>query len=116
MKIRSIAVALSAIVLAFPALQVAAQESVSLYRDCFNEGGGASLGAGSWDMGALASAGLNNDDISSIIVDKGFVVTAYEHAGFQGRALLFVGPTEVPCLKDHGFDNEISSFQIEDER
>jgi len=115
MKIRSTTVTLAAIIFGFSSVQVAAQ-SVSLYRDCGYEGGGATLGAGKYDMDQLASVGLKNDDISSMIVDEGFAIVYYEDTGFSGVERIVFGPAEVSCLIDDGSNDKISSFIIDDLR
>ena len=113
MRMRSTILALATAFVGLSSAQVAAQASVSLYRDCGYDGGGASLGAGRYDMNDLASLGLRNDDISSMIVDDGFAIVYYEDAGFSGVERLIFGPMEMPCLISDGSNDKISSFIIE---
>ena len=51
-----------------------------------------------------------NDQISSIEVPKGYVITLYKHAGFKGRSLKLKGPCRVKL--DEKWNNEVSSIKI----
>ena len=51
-----------------------------------------------------------NDQISSIEVPKGYVITLYKHAGFKGHSLKLKGPCSIK-LNDK-WNDEVSSIKI----
>jgi hypothetical protein len=62
---------------------------------------------------AIWNTGIDNDSVSSLKVAAGWKVTLYEHSNYGGTPVTFTGPTEVPCLVDHGFNDKASSLRIE---
>jgi len=57
------------------------------YSFCDYRGVEVELGAGDYRLSDLKEAGINNNDISSIKVPRGFKVTAYENDFFRGRSI-----------------------------
>ena len=70
----------------------------------------ASIGRARVDFNEIDDAGLN-DQFSSVKVDNGAKVTAYEHKDLGGRALLFT--EDADNFIDLSFNDIISSFVVE---
>lgn len=81
----------------------------TFYQHCDYQGVSSSLAPGRYDMGSM---GIGNDSISSLQVPAGLRVTLYQHSNFQGRAISFT--SDVPCLVQHGFNDEASSLVVEE--
>lgn len=61
----------------------------TVYQHADFKGNAATFALGDYDYKAFIAAGARNDDVSSIIVNEGFVATLYEDGGFSGRRLLW---------------------------
>jgi len=94
-----------------PTGAVAASGPITVYQHCNYGGYAVSLRPGAYDMHALTRRGIRNDDLSALRVPRGYKVTAYEHAGFRGRAKVFTSSNS--CLVNSGFNDVISSIRIE---
>ncbi len=79
---------------------------VTVYRDCGFKGSAQSFEEGWYTVNQL---GIGNDEISSIWVPKGWIITIYEDDGFQGERRSY--NTAVDCLPDD-WNDEISSIHI----
>merc|ERR1712096_235528 len=61
---------------------------------------------------------IKNDDLSSIVVPRGWVVTVYQHAHYKGRKMTIVGPKKVSCLvrnkmnRHRTWNDQISSIAV----
>jgi hypothetical protein len=79
---------------------------VTVYRDCGFKGQAQSFDEGWYTVNQL---GIGNDEISSIWIPKGWIITVYEDDNFQGRRQLLKNTTD--CLPDD-WNDEISSVHI----
>ncbi|MCB2407310.1 carbohydrate-binding protein [Hymenobacter lucidus] len=59
----------------------------TMYKDCNYTGTAIALPAGDYNLAALQSRGILNDDISSLTVNSGYQVVLYENDNFGGAAL-----------------------------
>ncbi|UOQ53100.1 carbohydrate-binding protein [Hymenobacter cellulosivorans] len=59
----------------------------TMYKDCNYTGTAVNLPAGDYNLAALQSRGILNDDISSLTVNSGYQVVVYENDNFGGAAL-----------------------------
>merc|ERR1711881_474701 len=61
---------------------------------------------------------IKNDDLSSIVVPRGWVVTVYQHAHYRGARMTIRGPKKVSCLvrnkmnKRRTWNDQISSIRV----
>jgi len=61
---------------------------------------------------------IKNDDLSSIVVPRGWVVTVYQHAHYKGKKMTIVGPKKVSCLvrnkmnRHRTWNDQISSIAV----
>jgi len=85
-------------------------ERVKFYSFCDYRGVEVELGAGDYRLSELKEAGINNNDISSIRVPRGFKVTVFENDFFRGRSLTLADNDN--CLRNDGLDEQISSVSI----
>ena len=79
---------------------------VTVYRDCGFKGQAQSFDEGWYTVSQL---GIGNDQISSIWVPKGWIVTVYEDDNFQGRKQWF--KNTIDCLSDN-WNDQISSIHV----
>lgn len=84
--------------------------AVTFYKHCDYGGYAVSLPAGSYTLSQLQSAGILNDDISSLQVQSGYQVTFYWDNNFQGSTLVKTGNDN--CLVDDGWNDRVSSLVI----
>ena len=84
--------------------------AVKFYSFCDYRGVEVELGAGDYRLSDLKEAGINNNDITSIKVPRGFKVIAYENDFFRGRSIALDDNDN--CLRDDGIDEQISSVSI----
>ena len=66
-----------------------------------------------FNLGNYGTMGTFSNKISSIRVEPGYTVRAYEDINFQGRFRIYVGGYEYPSL-DSGMNNNIASMIIEE--
>ncbi|GGG39659.1 beta-1,3-glucanase family protein [Hymenobacter glacieicola] len=69
----------------------------TLYKDCNYTGTTVTLAAGDYNLAALQSRGILNDDVSSLRVNAGYEVVLYENDNFTGGTLT-VGSAGNGCL------------------
>lgn len=85
------------------------ESKVEFYSDADYQGTKILLSAGEYDISSMISAGINNDELSSIKVPDEYRVTLYNDAGFSGGAKVL--------LKDNSnlgeFNDKTSSIVIE---
>ncbi|GEM_PF-3503097 len=75
-------------------MEAAANLDKAVFCQDLNYGGyTASLAAGRYNLAALQAAGIRDNDISSLTVPKGYVVTAYTDDKFQGTSTTFSANT-----------------------
>ncbi|MBN1410295.1 MAG: hypothetical protein JW969_05585 [Spirochaetales bacterium] len=84
---------------------------VTLYQHCDYGGYSAGFGAGSYNLSALQSAGVLNDDVSSVRVTAGYQVTLYADDNYGGSTLTLTG--DASCLVNNGFNDLMSSVRIQ---
>ncbi|RAK68178.1 beta-1,3-glucanase family protein [Hymenobacter edaphi] len=69
----------------------------TMYKDCNYLGTATALPVGDYNLAALQSRGILNDDVSSLKVNSGYEVVLYENDNFSGSALT-VGSAGNGCL------------------
>ncbi|UOQ72948.1 beta-1,3-glucanase family protein [Hymenobacter cellulosilyticus] len=69
----------------------------TMYKDCNYTGTAVALPAGDYNLAALQSRGILNDDVSSLRVNAGYEVVLYEGDNFTGGTLT-VGSAGNGCL------------------
>ncbi|UOQ75359.1 beta-1,3-glucanase family protein [Hymenobacter sp. 5516J-16] len=69
----------------------------TVYKDCNYTGTAVALPAGNYNLAALQSRGILNDDVSSLRVNAGYEVVLYENDNFTGGTLT-VGSAGNACL------------------
>jgi|GEM_PF-1731817 hypothetical protein len=82
---------------------------VTLYQDDF-AGPSKSLPAGRYDY---ANMGIGNNSLSSIRIPRGFRVTLYEHAAFEGRTLELRRDAHTDLLIANNFNDVATSMVVE---
>jgi hypothetical protein len=87
-----------------------APQEVTLYEHCNYQGTSKAFGVG--DYSWIVNAGFPNDILSALKIPAGLSITLYEHANYQGRILTLMGPQDVSCLVNQGFNDITSSFKI----
>lgn len=87
----------------------------TLYSFCDYRGVEVMLPPGEYRLSDLQDAGINNNDISSLKVPRGFKATLYTNDFFRGKSVVI--DENDNCLRDNGIDEQISSVIIRsDER
>lgn len=84
---------------------------VSVYESCNYSGFEANLTIGNYQLAQLRKKGLRNDQISSVKVSSGYIVTFFEGDNFEGESVVKVGQTE--CLTTEELNDQITSLIIE---
>jgi hypothetical protein len=87
-----------------------AVNEVTFYSNINYGGTAVTLGVGSYTMDQLTAAGIKNDDISSIKIPAGYVVTIYENRDFTGTSLNF--ESNVSNLVNYNFNDTLSAVTI----
>ena len=85
---------------------------VSLYEDCNYSGFSADLPVGSYTLAQLRKKGLRNDQISSLKVNSGYVVTFFDEDNLTGKSVAKIGQTE--CLALDNLNDQVTSLIIEE--
>ncbi len=80
------------------------------YKDCNFSGTAVGLPVGDYNLAALNSRGILNDDISSIKVTSGYKVTLYENDNFAGASLVLTADNS--CLVGAGWNDRASSIRV----
>jgi len=87
----------------------AAWSQITLFPECNFLGQPTVLPSGDYDRRALASMGINDNSISSIVVSEGYGVRLHTEDNFRGRFATLTGVMQ--CL-DKPFDDAISSLRV----
>ncbi len=87
-----------------------ASASAGLYQHCNFGGYQVLLNEGRYTLNQLQALGVQNDDLSSILVVPGWRVRLFEHDNFQGREVTLDG--EAACLVDSDFNDTVSSVEV----
>ncbi len=82
----------------------------TLYSFCDYRGVEVQLPPGEYRLSDLQDAGINNNDISSLKVPRGFKATLYANDFFRGKSV--VVDENDSCLRDNGIDEQVSSVII----
>jgi hypothetical protein len=80
------------------------------YKDCNYAGSAVGLPVGDYNLAALNSRGILNDDVSSIRVNAGYRVTLYENDNFGGASLVITADNS--CLVAAGWNDRASSLRV----
>lgn len=84
--------------------------NATVYQHCNYTGYKVKLAPGNYDLKDLEKRGIRNDDLSSIRVNKGYEITAYEHHHFTGRSIKLRSSDS--CLVNNKFNDIISSIRV----
>ena len=82
----------------------------TFYEDCNYGGYAVSLVAGKYTASQLSSAGIKNNDISSLKVISGYQIILYNDDNFQGSSLTIT--SDNGCLVANGFNDLTSSIEV----
>ncbi len=90
-------------------------DEVGLFEDCMNEGPGVKLAVGSYDVHQM---GIRDNQLSQIVIPRGFIVTLYAEPGFSGSALQLTETVDGLSRSsfdgiDGGWNDVTSSIKIE---
>ena len=85
---------------------------VTVYEDCSYSGLSADLTVGTYNMVDLRKKGLRNDQISSVKVKSGYIITFFEGDNLTGDVVVKIGQTE--CLEIDELNDQITSLAIEE--
>jgi len=80
---------------------------VGIYSECFYGGRSRVLTPGNYTR---FQHGLNNDDLSSIVIPKGMSVKLYSDDNFSGRSITLSNTSA--CLLEEMFNKEMTSIQV----
>jgi hypothetical protein len=80
------------------------------YKDCNFTGAAVSLPVGDYNLAALNSRGILNDDISSITVNSGYQMIIYENDNFTGASLAITSNNS--CLVAQGWNDRATSLRV----
>jgi len=94
-----------------PGEDVFPENVVTIYQDCGYSGYNVSLPVGNYNLEQLKKKGIRNNDISSIKVNSGFILTLFDEDEFAGTSLSKLGQTD--CLTTDNWNDKTSSFIIE---
>lgn len=79
---------------------------VTLYQDCNYKGKNKALGIGYHNLGDM---GIDNDALSSIRVDNGYMITVYEDNNYKGTNAVYYD--DISCLP-HQWNDKVSSIYV----
>ena len=82
---------------------------VAIYNACSFGGGSKVLPPGTYTR---FKTGLNNDDLSSIVIPLGMSVTLYSDDDFNGRSITLTSSSD--CLDRQNFNKEMTSMIVND--
>jgi len=83
---------------------------ITTYKDCNYSGAAVSLPVGNYNLAALQSRGIANDDISSIRVNAGYEAVLFWDDNFSGSSLVVGGDNA--CLVNNGWNDQASSIIV----
>jgi hypothetical protein len=84
---------------------------VTVYQHCSFDGYHVDLSEGRYDTSEFSELGIEEDDLSGIKVESGYIVTVYADPGFQGQEWQFLSNDS--CFVDRGLNDVVSSIQVE---
>ncbi len=82
----------------------------TMYKDCNYAGTAVGLPVGDYNLAALNSRGILNEDISSLRVTSGYEVQVYQNDNFTGSSLIL--SADDACLVDNGFNDNTTSLRV----
>lgn len=91
----------------YPSISTA---DVKVYKHCNYRGYMVNLPVGRYRLSDLQALGIRNDDLSSLKINSGYGVRAYEHDNFRGRSISLL--TSDRCLVNNNFNDKISSIVV----
>jgi beta-glucanase (GH16 family) len=80
------------------------------FKDCNYAGTAVGLAVGDYNLAAMNSRGILNDDISSLRVTSGYKVTLYENDNFTGASLVVTADNS--CLVGAGWNDRTTSMRV----
>ncbi|MBT1704326.1 beta-1,3-glucanase family protein [Chryseosolibacter indicus] len=80
------------------------------YKDCNYTGSAVALPVGDYNLAALNSRGILNNDISSLRVTPGYKVTLYDNDNFTGTSLVITSDNS--CLVGPGWNDRATSIRV----
>lgn len=83
----------------------------TVYQDCGFGGYSVSLPVGDYNLNALESLGIIDNDISSIKITSGYKITLYDGEDFTGDYI--VKTADASCVVSDGFNDKASSMIVE---
>ena len=83
---------------------------VNLFLHCNYQGSSIAIGPGNFTAQDLANRGMSNNEISSLRIADGMVVTLYPEDNFGGTPITLTG--DDACLVDNGFNDRTSSIRV----
>jgi beta-glucanase (GH16 family) len=81
---------------------------VTAYKDCNYAGFSGGFDAGDYNLTAMRAKGINDNDISSLRVSRGFKVVMYENDNFSGASTTIT--SDMGCSAD--WNDRVSSFKV----
>jgi len=84
---------------------------LNFYTDINYSRNPVTLSEGRYNLAQLNAAGIRNDDISSIKISNGYIMTIYEHDNFEGKYWTFKSNT--PNMVNYGCNDIMSSVVID---
>lgn len=88
----------------------AAPSGATFYSFCDYRGVEVALPPGEYRLSDLQEAGINNNDISSLKVPRGYQVSLFANDFFRGKSLV-LGDND-NCLRDNGIDEQVTSVIV----
>ncbi len=80
------------------------------YEHCDFGGFAIALPEGDYNLAALSSRGITNDQVSSVRVNAGYEIVGYKDDNFTGTSITL--GSENACLVDEGWNDQISSLRV----
>jgi hypothetical protein len=82
----------------------------TVYADCTYGGQATILQAGTYTLAQMQALGIINDNISSLQVQSGYMITLYADNNFSGASVTFTANDD--CLVDNAFNDLASSLKV----
>jgi len=94
----------------YPTRTAGAAGGATFYSFCDYRGVEVELPPGEYRLADLQDAGINNNDISSVKVPRGYEVTVYANDFFRGKSSVLSDNDN--CLRNVGLDEQVSSVIV----
>lgn len=91
-------------------VSLSANAQITVFPECGFLGDATVLPVGNYTRADLRRMGISDNDISSVIVAKGYSVTFFDRDGFRGTSSQIEDVAR--CLADDNFDDRVSSLSI----